>query len=128
MVAHRLAYIVQQFRMAQQLVGKVGTVFEDIEHAGGERRIPLQPIENFRCGECLLQEVVEALPSAIQARRGDYFRQPGRALVQQPRQIAGRRRGLLFYHFRQSRRSVVERLLCVNDAIVNLLHRRKMLG
>jgi hypothetical protein len=62
------ADLVQQFGLAQQFVGEVRAVFENIEHAGGQFAVALQAVEHCRIGKRLLQKMVEAHAAAIQSR------------------------------------------------------------
>ena len=54
--------------IAQQVVGEVGAVLEDVEHCGGELRIRLQAAQQLGAGKCLFQKMLEALAAAMQAR------------------------------------------------------------
>ena len=61
--------------MAQQFVGEVRAVLEEIQHTGGQCGIAIQALEQRRSGKRLLQKVIEAFPAAVQARGGHYLRQ-----------------------------------------------------
>src|ERR1019366_2035757 len=57
----RLPDLVQQLRVAQQVVRKVEAVLEDIEHAGGQLGGSIQAALEVGAGHALLQEVLEPL-------------------------------------------------------------------
>ena len=66
----RCADFVQQLGLPQQVVGEIRAVFENIEYAGGQFAVAVEPVEHGRVGERLLQKVFEAHAAAIQSRGG----------------------------------------------------------
>ena len=125
----RLPQLVQQFRVAQQVVRKVEAVLEDIEHAGGQLGVSIQAALQVGAGYALLQEVLEPLDTAAQARSGHRLRQLRRALFQQARQVVRRRLWLpfLFRGLGLRQDGVVHGLLRVHHPIVHFPHSRQVL-
>ena len=76
-VLERLAFeawdtadFIQQFRKAQQVVGKVRAVLENVQHTGRQLGVRIQAGEHLRAGHGLLQEMREPLAAAVQAGAG----------------------------------------------------------
>ena len=74
--------------MADQLIGEVLAMLEDVQGAGGQPLGGIQLREPLRVGNHLFHEMLEAVAAASQGRLTQHLGKPGRALIEQPDQTA----------------------------------------
>ncbi len=93
----QLAELFDQMRNANQLFGKVRAVFENIQREARHLRIGIEQREQPGIRHQLLEKMLKGSRAAPQLHEGDRLSQRGRAFIQKPDQIAGRR----LHHFRR---------------------------
>ncbi len=125
----RRAELENQIRMADQLIGEVLAVLEQIDGGFHQRRIRIETPQPLGIRQNFFEERLEAIAAAAQARSGDHGGELRRALIEEFYEIAGcgRRRGRRFGD--QARRRitllqrchcVIHRLLCVDDSLIDI--------